>query len=84
MVGVKLNYKRHSLMKEMYYGMMQPTPEWAVYGMFLSNALFILIMVICSVFDMIPCSDIGNFIKVAGVGINAYLTLYFGSRTNEH
>jgi hypothetical protein len=80
-IRVRVEMRKYSLMKEIYYGLSKPTPEWAVYGICLTNSIFILTIVLLSVFNVVPCSDIGNFINLSGAGLNSYLTLYFGSRT---
>lgn len=79
----RVEMRKESLMKEIYHGLSHSTPEWAVYGICLTNALFILIMVLASVFEIIPCGSVGDFIKIGGASVNSYLTLYFASRT-EH
>ncbi len=76
----RVEMRKESLMKEIYYGLSQATPEWAVYGICLTNALFILIIVLASVFEIIPCGSVGDFVKIGGASVNAYLTLYFASR----
>ena len=77
----RVEMRKESLLKEIYHGLSHATPEWAVYGICLTNALFILAIVLASVFDVIPCGSSGNFVKVGGAATNAYLTLYFASRT---
>lgn len=83
MARIKKMLRKESLLKEMFYGMMQPTPEWAIYGLFLTNFIFVFIMVLSCVFDIVPCDSMGNFIKASGVVVNTYLSLYFSSRTED-
>lgn len=91
--SVRLNYKtfgeknkdmvrlKHSLLKEIYDGLSKPTPEWAIYGLFLNNIVFILVVLLSLIFDVMPNNVLSDYIKVFGVVINSYLNIYLRSRT---